>query len=70
MCVKLLGEKACYNRLNAFFMEHYGEYEDTAEWYPDNTMNRWTCDIREIGITVQLLVDRRTGLVSEIITEI
>ena len=62
---KLLGERACFNRLNEYFMDNYGKYDLTAEWHSNDTMNVWTCDIYELGKTIEFTCDRKTGDVSE-----
>lgn len=63
--IKALGERALYNRLNKYFMEHYGQYEMSVRWHSDDTISKWTCDIKELGITVCLRCDIITGIVTE-----
>jgi len=63
--MKELGEKALYNRLNVYFMQNYGTYEQTANWYPENTDNVWKFDVDEEDITITLTCDKSTGIVTE-----
>ena len=65
-----MGEKALYNRLNKYFLSHYGEYENTANWYPDNSDNIWRFDIDELQITVTLICNNDTGHIREEIERI
>lgn len=57
-------EKWYQRRLYKYFEEHYGEYEDTAEYWNDPAINQWLFDIPEIGIRVELTCSDR-GIVTE-----
>ena len=63
-----MSEKTNYNRLNKYFMKHYGRYEVTAEWYPDNTNEKWHFGILEEGLDVYLYIDSE-GRITEEITQ-
>lgn len=41
-------------RLERYFDKHYGEYADSAEWYPDISKNQWMFDIPELRKRVTL----------------
>jgi hypothetical protein len=47
-------EKWYQRRLAKYFTEHYEQYEDSAEYFPDPFVNQWLFDIRELGIRVEL----------------
>ncbi len=57
-------EKWYQRRLYKYFEEHYGEYEDTAEYWNDPAINQWLFDIPELGIRVELTCSDR-GIVTE-----
>lgn len=61
----MLGEKAITNRLNKYFQEHYGEYDLTANWHADDTIMRWRCDISQLGMTITLTCNPKTGEVTQ-----
>lgn len=42
-------------RLQRYFDKHYGEYDESAEWYPDGAPNRWRFDIPELHQEVTLV---------------
>ena len=42
-------------RLGKYFDEHYGLYEDTAEYYVDPDVNQWMFNITELNIKVKLI---------------
>lgn len=56
-------EKFYKNRLNKYFMEHYPDYEETAEWYVDPAVNEWKFEIPGQGII--LLTCHDDGKVTE-----
>lgn len=41
-------------RLGKYFDEHYKQYEDTAEFFPDPADNQWLFDIPELEMRVEL----------------
>lgn len=47
-------EKWYQRRLAKYFTEHYEQYEDTAEYFPDPFVNQWLFDIPERGVRVEL----------------
>lgn len=47
-------EKWYQRRLSKYFTEHYEQYEDTAEYFPDPFVNQWLFDIPERGVRVEL----------------
>lgn len=51
-------------RLARYCEEHYGQYEDTAEFYPDPADNQWLFDIPELDIRVKLTC-HESGMVTE-----
>ena len=57
-------------RLRRYFKENYGEYEYTAEYYPNPKINQWKFKIEELNIKVLLTCDHKTGEVSESMFEI
>ena len=57
-------EKWYQRRLYKYFEEHYGQYEDTAEYWNDPAINQWLFDIPELGIRVELTCSDR-GIVTE-----
>ena len=42
------------SRIAKYFEEHYGQYEDTAEFFPDPADNQWLFDIPELNVRVEL----------------
>lgn len=50
-------EKWYQRRLAKYFTEHYGQYEDTAEYWNDPASNQWLFDIPELGIRVEITCD-------------
>lgn len=57
-------EKWYQRRLYKYFEEHYGEYEDTAEYWNDPAINQWLFDIPELGLRIELTCSDR-GIVTE-----
>lgn len=47
-------EKWYQRRLARYFTEHYEQYEDSAEYFPDPFVNQWLFDIPERGVRVEL----------------
>lgn len=47
-------EKWYQRRLAKYFTEHYEQYEDTAEYWPDPALNQWLFDIKELGMRIEL----------------
>lgn len=47
-------EKWYQVRLAKYFNEHYAQYEDVAEWWPDTYENQWLFDIPDRGVRVEL----------------
>ena len=47
-------EKWYQRRLAKYFTEHYEQYEDSAEYFPDPFVNQWLFDIPERGVRVEL----------------
>lgn len=47
-------EKWYQRRLARYFTEHFEQYEDSAEYFPDPFMNQWLFDIPELGVRVEL----------------
>lgn len=47
-------EKWYQRRLAKYFTEHYAQYEDTVEYYPDPFVNQWLFDIPERAMQVEL----------------
>jgi hypothetical protein len=47
-------EKWYQRRLAKYFEEHYEQYEDTAEYFPDPFVNQWLFDIPERAVRVEL----------------
>ena len=45
-------------------MEHYEQYEDSAEWFSDPFVNQWLFDIPERGVRVELTCTDK-GVVKE-----
>lgn len=50
-------EKWYQRRLAKYFEEHYSEYEDTAEFYPDPAPNVWKFAIPNFGVDITLICD-------------
>lgn len=50
-------EKWYNNRLQKYFDSHYGQYTNTAEWYVNPAVNKWKCDILELGVTITFTCD-------------
>lgn len=57
-------EKWYQRRLAKYFTEHYEQYEDTVEYWPDPFVNQWLFDIPELGIRVELTCNDK-GVVRE-----
>ena len=57
-------EKWYQRRLAKYFTEHYEQYEDTAEYWPDPFINQWLFDIPELEIRVELTCNDK-GVVRE-----
>lgn len=51
-------------RLAKYFTEHYEQYEDTAEYWPDPFVNQWLFDILELGLRIELTCNDK-GVVTE-----
>lgn len=47
-------EKWYQRRLAKYFEEHYEQYEDSAEYFPDPFVNQWLFDIPERAVRVEL----------------
>ena len=47
-------EKWYQRRLARYFTEHFEQYEDSAEYFPDPFVNQWLFDIPELGVRVEL----------------
>ena len=60
--MKLLTEKQLHNRLNKYYITHYGE-SDFDEWYVNPADNVWK--FKRDGKTIILVCDRKTGVVTE-----
>lgn len=58
-------ERFYYDRLQRYFDEHYGEYDDSAEYYNNPAPNQWKFYIPELGVVVLLTCDDQ-GEVDEI----
>lgn len=41
--------------LQRYFDEHYGQYEETVEWFADSTPNKWKFIVPELSIAVTLI---------------
>lgn len=50
-------EKWYNRRLAKYFVEHYEQYEDVAEYWNDPDINQWLFDIPDLGIRVELTCD-------------
>lgn len=57
-------EKWYQRRLYKYFEEHYGQYEDEAEYWNDPAINQWLFDIPALGMRVELTCSDR-GIVTE-----
>ncbi len=57
-------EKWHQRRLARYFMEHYAQYEETAEFWMDPAPNQWLFDIRELGFRIEITCDDK-GNVTE-----
>ena len=51
--------------LQRYFNEHYGNYDESAEWSVDPAPNKWEFVIRVLGIRV-ILTCHEDGKISEI----
>ena len=51
-------------RLQAYFDRHYGQYDESAEWFTDVAANQWKFRIPELKRVVTLICDDN-GRVSE-----
>ena len=60
--MKTLTEKQLHNRLNKYYLKHYGE-RDTDGWYVNPAPNRWKFE--RDGKTIILVCDMQTGEVKE-----
>lgn len=58
-------EKWYAARLSKYFLAHYGEYEETAEWYINPAPNQWKFEIPGSGKAILLTCDEN-GNVHEI----
>ena len=41
-------------RLSKYFTDKYGQYEETAEFYPDPSKSQWLFDIPELSVRIKL----------------
>ncbi len=41
--------------LQKYFDEHYGEFEETVEWFVDSAPNKWKFIVPELSIAVTLV---------------
>lgn len=57
-------EKWYQKHLTNYFTEHYGQYEDSAEFWPNPAPNQWLFRIPELGVKVRLICTDR-GVVRE-----
>lgn len=62
-------EKWYDSRLNKYFEKNYGEYSDTAGWFPNPAVNQWLFVILEIGLKITLTCDDN-GNVTESVEKI
>lgn len=53
-----------HTRLKRYFDEHYGDYEETAEWYVDPDINTWKFKISELEVIITLICNDQ-GVVIE-----
>ena len=60
--MKLLTEKQLHNRLNKYYLKHYGE-RDTDNWYNNPALNKWKFE--RDGKIIILVCDIETGEVTE-----
>lgn len=60
--MKTLTEKQLNNRLNKYYLKHYGE-NDNDEWYVNPAVNKWKFERN--GKIVILVCDVTTGKVTE-----
>ena len=60
--MKTLTEKQLYNRLNKYYLKHYGE-NDNDGWYVNPAINKWKFE--RDGKIVILVCDMQTGEVTE-----
>ena len=51
-------------RLQRYFDQHYSQYEETAEWFPDGAPNKWKFIVPELGVIVTLVCGAK-GDISE-----
>lgn len=61
--MKPLTEKQLHNRLNKYYLKHYGE-RDTDEWAVNPAENEWLF-VRN-GKSIHLVCDKETGKVKEV----
>lgn len=57
-------EKWYQRRLAKYFTEHYEQYEDVAEYWPDPFINQWLFDIPERGVRIELTCNDK-GVIKE-----
>lgn len=50
--------------LRRYFDEHYGEYDETVEWYVNPGQNKWEFKVPELGVKIILRCNER-GHVTE-----
>ena len=52
------------DHLQRYFDEHYGEYDETVEWYINPDQNKWEFKVPELGVKIILRCNER-GHVTE-----
>ena len=57
-------EKWYQRRLAKYFTEHYEQYEDAADYWPDPFINQWLFDIPSRGVRIELTCNDK-GIVTE-----
>ena len=68
--MKIHASKWYETRLREYFEENYGEYEYSAEFYPNPKINQWKFIIQELNIKVLLTCHLTTGEVYESVYEL
>ena len=53
------------DRLQRYFDKHYGEFDETAEWYTNPGLNQWQFRIYEVGLEVLLICDDKGRITEE-----
>lgn len=52
-------------RLQRYFDKHYGQFDETAEWFVDHAPNEWKFFIPELEQVVTLICSSSTGEIVE-----